>query len=179
MTIYVVEPGDTIESIANEFGVNADRLVIENGIPNPENLVVGQSIIIQIPETIHTIEAGDSLFSIAANYGVEPIQILQNNPYLAAEETLEVGETIVISYLVDEEPLGNLIVNAYAYTFIDPIVLRQTLPYLTYLSIFTYGFTAEGDLIPAENDDELIAIADEFGVAPLMEIGRASCRERV
>ena len=40
MTIYVVEPGDTIESIANEFGVNADRLVIENGIPNPEDLVV-------------------------------------------------------------------------------------------------------------------------------------------
>ena len=47
MTIYVAEPGDTIESIAAKFGVDPDRLVIENGIPNPENLLVGQSIIIR------------------------------------------------------------------------------------------------------------------------------------
>ena len=168
MTIYVVKPGDTIESIASEFGVDADRLVIENQIPNPDNLVVGQSIIVQIPEVVHQIQAGDTLFSIANTYGVEPVQILQNNPFLAAEEVLEVGETIVISYVVDEEPLGEIIINGYAYTFIDRIVLRQTLPFLTYLSIFTYGFTAEGELIPAENDDEIIAIAEEFGVAPLM-----------
>lgn len=168
MTIYVVEPGDTIEGIASEFGVDTNRLVIENGIPNPENLVVGQSIIIQIPETVHTIQEGDTLFSIAGNYGVEPVQLLQNNPYLAAEEVLNVGEVIVITYVVDEEPLGDLIVNGYAYTFIDEIVLRQTLPYLTYLSIFTYGFTAEGELIPAVNDDELIRVANEFGVAPIM-----------
>lgn len=168
MTIYVVEPGDTIEGIAAEFGVDADRLVIENQIPNPDNLVVGQSIIIQVPEVVHQIQAGDTLFSIANTYGVEPVQILQNNPFLAAEEALEVGETIVISYVVDEEPLGDIIVNGYAYPFIDRIVLRQTLPFLTYLSIFTYGFTAEGQLIPAENDDELIAIAQEFNVAPLM-----------
>lgn len=168
MTIYVVEPGDTIEGIAAEFGVDADRLVIENQIPNPDNLVVGQSIIIQVPEVVHQIQAGDTLFSIANTYGVEPVQILQNNPFLAAEEALEVGETIVISYVVDEEPLVDIIVNGYAYPFIDRIVLRQTLPFLTYLSIFTYGFTAEGQLIPAENDDELIAIAQEFNVAPLM-----------
>lgn len=168
MTIYVVEPGDTIEGIAAEFGVDADRLVIENQIPNPDNLVVGQSIIIQVPEVVHQIQAGDTLFSIANTYGVEPVQILQNNPFLAAEEALEVDETIVISYVVDEEPLGDIIVNGYAYPFIDRIVLRQTLPFLTYLSIFTYGFTAEGQLIPAENDDELIAIAQEFNVAPLM-----------
>lgn len=168
MTIYVVEPGDTIEGIASEFGVDADRLVIENGIPNPDSLVVGQSIIIQIPETVHQIQSGDTLYTIAANYGVEPLQILQNNPFLAAEETLEIGETIVISYIIEEETLGEIIVNGYAYTFIDRIVLRQTLPFLTYLSIFTYGFTVEGELIPSVNDEELIAIADEFDVASLM-----------
>ncbi len=168
MIIYVVEPGDTIESIATEFDVDADRLVVENGIPNPENLVVGQSIIIQFPQTRHQIQPGDTLFSIAANYGVEPMKILQNNPYLAAEEALEVGETIVISYVQDEETLGDIIVNGYAYTFIDRLVLRQTLPYLTHLLIFTYGFTAEGELIPPVNDEELIEIAEEFGVGPIM-----------
>ena len=82
MTIYVAEPGDTIESIAAKFGVDPDRLVIENGIPNPENLLVGQSIIIRYPNTLYQIQAGDTLFSIAANFGVEPVQILQNNPFL-------------------------------------------------------------------------------------------------
>ncbi len=167
MTIYVTEPGDTIESIAAKFGVDPDRLVIENGIPNPENLLVGQSIIIRYPNTLYQIQAGDTLFSIAANFGVEPVQILQNNPFLAAEEVLEVGEEIVIDYVVSEEPLGDIIVNGYAYPFIDRIVLRQTLPFLTNLLIFTYGFTAEGELIPVE-DDELISIAEEFGVAPIM-----------
>ena len=98
---------------------------------------------------------------------MEPVQILQNNPFLAAEEVLEVGEEIVIDYVVSEEPLGDIIVNGYAYPFIDRIVLRQTLPFLTNLLIFTYGFTAEGELIPVE-DDELISIAEEFGVAPIM-----------
>ena len=167
MTIYVTKPGDTIESIAAEFGVDADRMVIENGIPNPENLVVGQSIIIRYPNTLYQIQAGDTLFSIAANFEVEPVQILQNNPFLAAEELLEIGEEIVIDYIVSEEPLGDIIVNGYAYPFINRIVLRQTLPFLTNLLIFTYGFTAEGELIPVD-DDELIAIAEEFGVAPIM-----------
>lgn len=167
MTIYVTRPGDTIESIAAEFGVDADRMVIENGIPNPENLVVGQSIIIRYPNTLYQIQAGDTLFSIAANFEVEPVQILQNNPFLAAEELLEIGEEIVIDYIASEEPLGDIIVNGYAYPFINRIVLRQTLPFLTNLLIFTYGFTAEGELIPVD-DDELIAIAEEFGVAPIM-----------
>lgn len=167
MTIYVTRPGDTIESIAAEFGVDADRMVIENGIPNPENLVVGQSIIIRYPNTLYQVQAGDTLFSIAANFEVEPVQILQNNPFLAAEELLEIGEEIVIDYIASEEPLGDIIVNGYAYPFINRIVLRQTLPFLTNLLIFTYGFTAEGELIPVD-DDELIAIAEEFGVAPIM-----------
>lgn len=167
MTIYVTEPGDTIEGIAAEFGVNPDRLVLENGIPNPDNLVVGQSIIVRQPNIVYLIQEGDSIFSIAENFGVEPVRILQNNPYLAAEETLQVGEEIVIEYVVEEEPLGDIIVNGYAYPFIDRTVLRQTLPFLTNLLIFTYGFTAERELVPTE-DDELIAIANDFGVVPIM-----------
>ena len=48
-------------------------------------------------------------------------------------------------------------------------MLRRTLPYLTYLTLFTYGFTPEGELIGID-DEEVIAIAREYGVAPLMLI---------
>ncbi len=44
-------------------------------------------------------------------------------------------------------------------------MLRQALPYLTYLTMFTYGFTSEGVLIDLE-DEDLIRLAREYGVAP-------------
>ena len=48
-------------------------------------------------------------------------------------------------------------------------MLRQALPYLTYLTMFTYGFTSEGVLIDLE-DEDLIRLAREYGVAPLMHL---------
>lgn len=169
MQIHVVQSGETIISIANQYNTTPERLIRDNELPNPDNLVVGQNIVVLYPDVIHTIAAGDTLYNIAETYDIEPTQILQNNPWISESEVLTPGETIVISYVVTpgEEKLGSIIVNGYAYPFIDRSVLRKTLPYLTYLSLFTYGFTATGDLIPIE-DEELIQLAIDFGVAPIM-----------
>ena len=45
--------------------------------------------------------------------------------------------------------------------YINRPLLRETLPFLTSLLIFSYGFTAEGELIPPE-DEPLLALAREF-----------------
>lgn len=166
MTIHVVQAGDTMNSIAEQYGVSAERIILENELPNPENLVIGQSIGIRIPDVVHTVVEGDTLFSIAQNYDVEPNQILQNNPQVAVDESLTPGEVLVITY-AQEEVIDTVLINGYAYPFIDRAVLRKTLPFLTYLSIFTYGFTPTGELNTID-DEELIAIAQEFGVAPIM-----------
>jgi spore germination protein len=166
MTIHVVQAGDTLSSIAEQYGVTPERITLENELPNPDNLVIGQSIGIRIPDVSHTVVQGDTLFSIAQTYDVEPNQILQNNPQIAVNETLTPGDVLVITY-AQEEIIDSVVINGYAYPFIDRTVLRKTLPFLTFLSIFTYGFTATGELIPIE-DEELIAIAEEFGVAPIM-----------
>ncbi len=166
MTIHVVKEGDTISSIAEQYGLSAERIIIENELPNPDRLLVGQSIGIRYPETTHTVVQGDTLFSIARQYEVDPNQILQNNPRVAADEFLVPGAVLVINY-ADNEIIDTVVFNGYAYTFIDRSVLRKTLPFLTYLSIFNYGFTPEGELVPAD-DEEMIAIAQEFGVAPIM-----------
>lgn len=166
MTIHVVAAGDTLSSIAQQYGVTPERIIIDNELPNPERLVIGQSIGIRVPEVVHTVVEGDTLFSIAQAYDINPTQILQNNPRIAANEFLTAGEVLVISYQ-GEEVLDNVVINGYAYPFIDRTILRKTLPFLTYLSLFTYGFTAQGELVPIE-DEELIALAKEFGVAPIM-----------
>ena len=166
MIIHVVDAGQTLTSIAEQYGVSPEMIITVNELPNPENLVVGQSLAIRIPEISHTIQEGDTLSGIAQNYGVTTTRILQNNPALAASGVLTPGNTVVIRYR-DEEPIDTIVVNGYAYTFIDRNVLRKTLPFLTYLLIFSYGFTPTGELITID-DDELIAIAQEFGVAPAM-----------
>lgn len=47
---------------------------------------------------------------------------------------------LAIDY-ADEAPLGTLGVNAYAYPYIGGELLDSVLPYLTYLTPFTYGIT--------------------------------------
>lgn len=166
MTIHVVQAGDTLGSIAERYGVTSERIIIENELPNPDNLVIGQSIGIRVPDVVHTVAEGDTLFSIAEQYDVTPNRILQNNPRVAVDEFLSVGEELVITYEGDQVE-DTITINGYAYPFIEREVLRRTLPFLTYLSIFTYGFTPEGELVTIE-DEELIALAKEFGVGPVM-----------
>ena len=81
--------------------------------------------------------------------------------------TIYPGQTLTIDY--DQAKQGVMSVNGYAYPYIDRDVLRRTLPFLTYLTLFTYGFTPEGELIDME-DEALIRLAREYGVAPLMLI---------
>lgn len=38
---YVMEDGDTIESLASRFGVSMDSIERVNGIDNPDNVTVG------------------------------------------------------------------------------------------------------------------------------------------
>lgn len=165
MIIHVVKSGDTIESIANTYGVSPERMISDNELENMEQLVVGETIVILIPSLVHTVVAGDSLLSIATQYGVSVIQLLRNNTFLSVGVNIYPGEEIVIEY--KEEKIGRISVSGYAYPFINREALMKTLPFLTYLAIFTYGFTPEGELVTID-DEDLIRIARDFGVAPLM-----------
>lgn len=166
MIIHVVKEGDTLQTIANQYKVSVERIILENELPNPEKLVIGQSIGVRAPNVVHTVVAGDTLVSVAKAYGVTPSQILQHNPQAAVSDALIPGVTLVITY-ANETPIDTVVTNGYAYPFIDRTVLRKTLPFMTYLALFTYGFTPTGELIPID-DAELIALANQFQVSPIM-----------
>ena len=68
MKVYVVNEGDTLESIAEKFRVSVERLAFDNEIQRQE-LVVGQALLILEPELIYTIEEGDTLAGIAEQFG--------------------------------------------------------------------------------------------------------------
>jgi len=168
MNLHVVQPGETINSIAEYYNIPVDRLILENGITNPENLATGQTIVIVQPEVLYTVQAGDSLESIATQHGTTPMELLRNNPYLSDMEFLYAGETIVISYQTNRK--RTIATIGYTFSYIDRSVLIKTLPFLTYLTIFNYRTTSEGEIISNADDTEIIQLAKAFDVAPMMFI---------
>ena len=165
MTIYVVKPGDTIYSIANENSINVDRLISDNGIEDHDMLTIGQALVILRPSVVYTVREGDTLLDIASNLGVSINSIYRNNPSLGGMPDIVPGQILIIEY--DTPKRGRISINGYAYPYIDRAVLRKTLPYLTYLTIFGYGMTQSGELIPTD-DDELINTARLYGTSPVM-----------
>lgn len=172
--IYVVQPGDTLDSIAREFGVPLSRLVSQNELAPDGKITVGQTVVILYPTEVYTVKAGDTLESIATMYGVSVNQLLRNNPTLGGKYEIFAGQTIIIDY--NEEKKGSMAVNGYIYPFIEKDILIKTLPYLTYLTLFTYGFTEDGALVDKGitefgiDEDEIIRLSYEYGVAPVMHL---------
>lgn len=146
-------------------------MILENGITHPENLAVGQTIAVIHPEQIHSVKEGDSLQAIADKYEISLMQLLQNNPYLSDREFIYPGEILNVSF--SSKKANKIATSGYAYPYIDKRILRKTLPYLTYLTIFNTRVTMEGDLIEPD-DKELIQLANEFGVAPMMFVSTFS-----
>jgi LysM repeat protein len=44
--VYIVQEGDTLSAIAQRYGVTIDEIVAANGLPNPDVLSIGQTIVI-------------------------------------------------------------------------------------------------------------------------------------
>ena len=164
MDIHVVQLGETIYSIAEKYGVTATRLILDNGLLEPFDLVIGQTIVIVYPEQTYTVQEGDSLESIASSQGITLMQLLRNNPFLFDREFIYPGETLVISYKTTNIKIST---NGYTNPYMNRDILRKTLPFLTYLSIFGYRTTTEAEIIGID-DTEIIQIAKDYGVAPIM-----------
>ena len=63
----------------------------------------------------------------------------------------------------------SIIVNGYAYPFIEKETLNKTLPYLTFLSIFSYHVSPDGSLNIID-DNPLIEMAETEDVGPIMVV---------
>lgn len=167
MVIHIVTAGETVYSIARQYGIPLSQLTVDNGLAEPYRLAVGQALVILFPDRVHTVREGDTVLGLSRRYGISVRQLYRNNPILGGEPFLYPGQTVVISYRGERE--GTLSVNGYAYPYINKELLRSTIPYLTYLTPFTYGITPQGGLVDLD-DQVLIAMANDGGTAPLMHL---------
>lgn len=119
---------------------------------------------------IYVVKAGDTVDSIAESYGVAVSSVIYDNQ-LSYPYPLALGQALLISAGEVSEPSYPAWVNGYAYPFIQQDVLNETLPYLSSLSVFSYGFTTDGELIaPRQDDSFMINAALMEGVRPVLTL---------
>jgi LysM repeat protein len=97
---YVVQPGDNLGFIAQQFGVDVNCLVNINRIPNPNRIAAGQSLEIRACQqpvgtinspinapvpTTYTVQAGDRLGDIARRYGLDANCLARTNSLVRAD----------------------------------------------------------------------------------------------
>lgn len=121
--------------------------------------------------TIHTVLLGETVTSIAQAYGVTPNSIIYINQ-LAFPYILAVGQALLLGTPSDESrERREILSGGFAYPFISRWVMEQTLPYLSELSIFSYGFTPTGQLLPPALDDSwMIQAAKGENVVPVLTL---------
>lgn len=118
---------------------------------------------------IYVVKPGDTVYAIASAYQVEVNTLIYVNQ-LVYPYQLAVGQALLISNGQREKSM-EIRSNGYAYPFINGWVLGNTLPFLTELSVFSYGFTAEGELVPPILDDVwMVNMALESETLPILTL---------
>lgn len=119
---------------------------------------------------IYVVTPGDTIDGIAMKLGANAEQLIYDNQLVYPYE-LAVGQALFAAG-ERRNAARSLSAGGYAYPFISPWVLEQTLPFLSELLVFSYGFTGEGDLLPPAygEDDWMIAEAKNFGTRPILTL---------
>lgn len=167
MEIHVVQAGETLYGIAGQYGMDPALLRELNGVPESGALAVGQTLVIRPVSTFHIVQSGDTLSGIARQYGLSLRQLYRNNYDLGGQPVIRPGQMLVIAW--QDQPAASTYTNGYAYPFIARELLSAELPYMSFLTPFTYGITAVGGLLPLA-DEMLLEEARRLGTAPLMHL---------
>ncbi|MBQ4347535.1 MAG: LysM peptidoglycan-binding domain-containing protein, partial [Firmicutes bacterium] len=59
MTIYTVQPGDTVYSIARAANTTPELIISQNELTDPDLIMPGQTLVILYPELTYTVKPKD------------------------------------------------------------------------------------------------------------------------
>lgn len=167
MLIYTVKPGDTLAGISRRYGLSPLRIAADNGLSDMSRLVPGQNLLINVDSVRYILDEGQTLFSISQEYGVPLDELIKANPGLNPLN-LRPGDTVMIP-VARREKRRPILVNGYAYPSINTNSLNCVLPFLTFLSPFSYKLTPTAELV-SPDDSDLIFRAQRSAVMPIMVV---------
>lgn len=93
---YIIQPGDTLSSIAEKFGVSIDSLLWENKLTLRSILRPGQELsILPMSGLTHKVKKGDTIAKIVQLYKSNPEEIIEFNN-LTDEGDIFEGDILII-----------------------------------------------------------------------------------
>ena len=143
--VHIVQPGETLFSIARQYGLTVDAITHANGIADPRRIYVGQRLVISGSKggvdttgtAPYMIQAGDTLFSIATRYLTTWQTLVEMNGLLSPD-------AIYAGQIVQVPALG------------EPATAEQV----------TRPPVSGGVVYIVRPDDTLLRIALRYGVSP-------------
>ncbi len=168
MQIHVVRPGDTLWRISQMYSVTIDLLVTSNEIPDPNRLVIGQTIVIPIWGSYHWVAPGETLYQISLRYNIPLVELMELNG-ITDPNNIPIGTRLYIPQqarpVIDTAGYIDIMSGAAA----APAIVDRVGIHLTYLNIFSYAVNRDGSLTPI-SDESTIQAAYQQRAMPLMVI---------
>ncbi|SPU13638.1 spore peptidoglycan hydrolase [Bacillus subtilis] len=144
----MVKQGDTLSAIASQYRTTTNDITETNEIPNPDSLVVGQTIVIPIAGQFYDVKRGDTLTSIARQFNTTAAELARVNRiqlipcfrlvsvYTSLQLLNETSNQMLIWSPEEIKSAKNLQQAA-----------REASPYLTYLGAFSFQAQRNGTLV--------------------------------
>jgi LysM repeat protein len=93
---YVVEEGDSVRTIAQQFGVTNETVIWENDLTDPDLVSIGQVLhILPFSGLIHEVRPGDTVASIANGYEARVEDVISAN-HLQEPYVIVVGQKLAV-----------------------------------------------------------------------------------
>ena len=93
---YAVQPGDTLQSIADSYKISVNTLLWANEMSQSSTIKVGESLaILPTDGVLHVVKSGDTISGIAQTYKAQSQDIISYND-LANQDDLYIGDVLII-----------------------------------------------------------------------------------
>ncbi len=94
---HVVAQGETLDSIARDFGVTAETVAYNNGMHSRTELHAGATLTIpRIDAALYVVKDGDSVDSLVGRFGSDANAIMDANRLYFEPQNFSVGKTILV-----------------------------------------------------------------------------------
>ena len=93
---YIVQPGDTLQSIAGSYEISVNTLLLANSLTTSSIIKVGQSLVVlPVDGVLHVIGSGDTVSGIAQTYKTKQSEIIAFNN-LANQGDIYIGDILIV-----------------------------------------------------------------------------------
>lgn len=93
---YTVQPGDTLQSIANAYKISLNTLLWANNLTSFSTIKVGQSLaILPVDGVLHVVKSGDTISAIAQEYKAQSPDIISYND-LTNQDDIYIGDILIV-----------------------------------------------------------------------------------